>query len=61
MSGQLSHQYVIAELVGYYRKYADNPQYQRATLEVWETAGKSGGQYSGAYAVAVRQIRAGNN
>lgn len=53
----LTHKYIVAELTGYYAKYSDNPIYQRQLLDVWETAGKGSGQYCGAYASAVKQIK----
>lgn len=53
----LNQAYIVAELTGYYAKYSDNPVYQRQLLDVWDLAGKGSGQYCGAYASAVQQIK----
>jgi hypothetical protein len=51
-----NHDFVVNELLKYYRMYDRDPAYQRKILEVWQIEAKQGRAYRKAYDQAARQI-----
>ena len=57
--GHDNHDFVVNELLKYYRMYDRDPVYQSKLLEVWQIEAKRGRSYRKAYDQAARQIIAG--
>jgi hypothetical protein len=56
MNGKSNRNFVVKELLRYYRNYSIDPIYQRKVLEIWQIEADSNGEYSGAYREAVLTI-----